>query len=199
MFAAVLAAALGAGVLAAAPASAATIKVQYPVTGQSVIKKTGGTLELGPGTLRTTVETRTGGADLTGHLELPPAKSSFTVAGFIPVRATVTVIPTTPVTGQIVQGVVDARSEAHIQLSDIWVAGVIYTPVGNECRTERPVAMDLRSEGDFTIFDGGTMSGVYTIPDFRNCTIFGPLLSSLVSGPDNTITLELGRATPITD
>ncbi|PXY24200.1 hypothetical protein [Prauserella flavalba] len=190
---------LAATVLGATPASAATFNVNYPVTGESVVAKTGSTLELGPGTLSTTVTTRTGGADLTGTLQLPPSQASFSVAGFIPVRATVTIIPTGPVTGTLVQGVVNAHAEAYIQLSNIWVAGVFYTPVGKECRTEQPVSIDMVSESNFTVFNGGTVSGTYTIPDFDNCTIFSWLLSSLVSGPDNTISLDLGRpVTPTT-
>ncbi|WP_020671170.1 hypothetical protein [Amycolatopsis nigrescens] len=189
-----------AAVLGAAPASAAVsaaIKVQYPVNGTSTVKKTGGSMTLGPGTLDTTVLTRPGGGDLTGNLALPPARTSFEAGGFIPVKATVTVIPTAPVTGVIAQGVVTTHAEAYIQLSDIWVAGIFYTPVGNECKTATPVSMDLKSTGSFTVFNGGKVAGSYTIPDFKNCTIFGPLLTSLVSGPDNTIELTLGKAIPI--
>jgi hypothetical protein len=181
--------------LGALPASAATISVTYPVTGSTAIKKNGSTLPLGPGTLKSTIVTNATGADLTGTLDLPPSKSSFTVAGFIPVQATVTVIPAGPVSGTLSQGVVTAHSDVYIQLSDIWLAGIFYTPVGDECRTKTPVSMDLRSEGGFTVFNGGTVAGTYTIPDFANCTIFGPLLSSQVSGPDNTISLQLGKPT----
>ncbi|QFU87397.1 hypothetical protein [Amycolatopsis sp. YIM 10] len=194
---AMAAAVFSAGVLAAAPASAATLKVRYPVTGESVVKKTGSPLALGPGTLDTTVTTKPGGGDISGVLSIPPAKASFQVFGFIPVKATVTVIPTGPVTGEIKQGVITTHADAYIQLSDIWVAGIFYTPVGNECKTQNPVGMDLKSEGDFTIFNGGTVSGSYTIPEFKNCTIFAPLLSSLVSGPDNTIKLLLGKASSL--
>lgn len=194
---AMAAAVFSAGVLAAGPASAATLKVRYPVTGESVVKKTGSPLPLGPGTLDTTVTTKPGGGDISGVLSIPPAKASFQVFGFIPVKATVTVIPTGPVTGEIKQGVITTHTDAYIQLSDIWVAGVFYTPVGNECKTQTPVGMDLKSEGDFTIFNGGTVSGTYTIPEFKNCTIFAPLLSSLVSGPDNTIKLLLGKASSL--
>ncbi|WP_158888887.1 hypothetical protein [Amycolatopsis anabasis] len=190
-----VATAVAASVLGAAPASAATINVTYPVTGTTVIKNNGSTLPLGPGSMKTTVVTRTGGGDLTGTLDLPPTRSTFTVGGIIPAKATVTIIPAGPVTGKIEQGVVTAHSDVYIQLSDIWVAGIFHTPVGNECRTETPVGMDLKSEGAFTVFNGGTVAGTYTIPDFANCTIFGPLLSSQVSGPGNTISLLLGKPT----
>jgi hypothetical protein len=40
---------------------------------------------------------------------------------------------------------------------------------------------------------GAGSASAYTIPDFANCTIFGPLPSSQVSGPGNTISLQLGK------
>jgi hypothetical protein len=186
---------LSGSVLVAAPASAATIGLTYPVSGTSSIKKTGSTLELGPGTLSATVVTNSTGGEVTGTLSLPPSKSSFTIIGIVPVSATVTVIPAGPATGTIKQGALTAHAEAYIQLSDISVAGILPLPVGDSCRTKDPVAMDLQSQGAFTVFAGGNVSGAYTIPDFDNCTIFGPILSSLISGPDNAITLTLGKPT----
>ncbi|WP_040405994.1 hypothetical protein [Amycolatopsis nigrescens] len=183
--------------LPAAPASAAEIKVSYPVSGTSMVKKTGSALELGPGTLAATVTTKPGGGDVKGVLNLPPAHASFAVAGLIPVQATVTVLPTGPATGEIKQGVLTSRAEFDLKLSDIWVGGIFPIPVGGECKTEQPVSVDLKSEGAFTVFGGGAVAGSYTIPDFENCTIFAPILSPLISGPDNTIKLTLGKPTPI--
>ncbi|WP_246258028.1 hypothetical protein [Amycolatopsis anabasis] len=187
--------AVTASLLTAAPASAATIKVTYPVSGTTTVKKTGSSLELGPGTLAATVTTKTGGGDVVGTLNLPPAHAEFTVAGLIPVKAKVTVIPTGPATGEIKQGVLTSHAEAYMQLSDIWVGGIFPIPVGDECRTEQPIALDLKSEGSFTVFAGGTVAGTFTIPDFKNCTIFAPILNPLISGPDNTIKLTLGKPT----
>ncbi|RZQ64925.1 hypothetical protein EWH70_07555 [Amycolatopsis suaedae] len=185
--------ALGASVLSAAPASAAELKLTYPVSGTSIVAKTGGELKLGPGTLKSTVTPKPGGGDIVGDISLPPSQATFEVVGFIPAKATVTVLPTGPAVGEIKQGALTARSSFNLQLTDIWV-GVI-PMIGAKCTTAEPVVVDLKSTGSFTVFNGGNLEGVYTIPKFGGCPVLDAALSSMISGPDNKLTFTLGKPT----
>src|SRR5690349_17738865 len=79
---------LAAVTIAATPAAASadtTVTVRYPVNGSTFLKAANGTINLGPGTLKSTVDLTTG--SLTASLKLPPATGSFTELGLVPVTA----------------------------------------------------------------------------------------------------------------
>ncbi|MBP2477798.1 hypothetical protein JOF53_006670 [Crossiella equi] len=171
------------------PASPA-VKINYSVEGQSVVKKTGSTLPLGPGALAVDLAAATG--DLTGDLTLPPAHSEFKVFGLIPVTATIDFLPQGQTTGKIVRGVVTSSSQVVLRLRNVKAGGLEY-PVGDKCQSKAPMQIDLTSEAGFNPLKGGKLSGSYTIPEFTNCHLAELLINFMIPGPDNTISLNLTR------
>ena len=186
--------AAGAIVASSAPASAATkIKVKYPVTGSTTIEKLNATAALGPGTLKSTVNLSTG--VLSATLTLPPATVSAEELGLVPVTATTVFINDGKTTGTVNldTGAVTTTSHITLQITSLTVAG-IPVPVGNACESAEPATVTVTSQPGFSIVNGGSLSGTYTIPPFANCLLETAVLNLTIPGPGNTIALTLGKA-----
>jgi hypothetical protein len=186
--------AAGAILAAAAPASAqTTVTVKYPVTGSTMIEKLDATAALGPGTLKSTVNLSTGA--VTARLSLPPATVSYEELGLVPVTATTKFINDGKTTGTVNldTGAVTTTSHITLQITSLTVAG-LPVPVGSACESATPATVTVNSEPGFSIVDGGSLSGTYTIPLFAGCGLETPVLNLTIPGPGNTISLTLGKA-----
>jgi hypothetical protein len=187
---------LTAVMVAATPAvaSAATIlKVRYPVNGSTFLKAANATVTLGPGALRSRVNLTTGA--VRASLNLPPATGSFKELGLIPVTATVAFVQDGPTTGKVDlnTGAVTTMSNITLQVTSLNIGG-LPVPVGPSCESATPAAVALASQPGFSIANGGTVSGTYTVPPFANCGLITPVLNLTITGPGNTISLTLGKA-----
>ena len=196
MAATAIAGLLALATIAATPAaaSAATVlKVRYPVNGSTFIKAANATVTLGPGALRSRVNLSTGA--VTASLNLPPATGSFKELGLVPVTATVAFIQNGPTTGKVDlnTGAVTTSSSITLQITSLSVSG-LPVPVGPACESATPASVSLASQPGFSIVNGGTVSGTYTIPPFAHCGLITPVLNLTITGPGNTISLTLGKA-----
>ncbi len=196
MAATAIAGLLALATIAATPAAASattTVKVRYPVKGSTFLKAANATVPLGPGTLRSKVNLSTGA--VTASLNLPPATGSFKEFGLIPVTATVAFIQNGPTTGKVDlgTGAVTTMSSITLQITSLTVSG-LPVPVGPACESATPASVSLASQPGFSIVNGGTVSGTYTIPPFAHCGLVTPVLNLTITGPGNTISLTLGKA-----
>jgi hypothetical protein len=196
MAATAIAGLLALATIAATPAaaSAATVlKVRYPVNGSTFLKAANATVPLGPGALRSRVNLSNG--NVTASLNLPPATGSFKEFGLIPVTATVAFIQNGPTTGKVDlnTGAVTTMSSITLQITSLSVGG-LPVPVGPSCESATPASVALASEPGFSIVNGGTVSGTYTVPPFAGCGLITPVLNLTITGPGNTISLTLGKA-----
>jgi hypothetical protein len=183
-------------VVATTPALASagtTLTVRYPVNGSTFLKAANATVTLGPGTLRSKVNLTTG--KVTASLNLPPATGSFKELGVVPVTATVAFIQDGPTTGTVDlnTGAVATMSNITLQITSLSVGG-LPVPVGPACESATPASVALASQPGFSIVNGGTVSGTYTVPPFAHCGLVTPVLNLTVTGPGNTISLTLGKA-----
>jgi hypothetical protein len=196
MAATAIAGLLALATIAATPAaaSAATIlKVRYPVNGSTFLKAANATVPLGPGALRSRVNLSNG--NVVASLNLPPATGSFKEFGLIPVTATVAFIQNGPTTGKVdlSTGAVTTSSSITLQITSLSVGG-LPVPVGSSCESATPASVALASQPGFSIVNGGTVSGTYTVPPFAGCGLITPVLNLTITGPGNTISLTLGKA-----
>jgi hypothetical protein len=182
------------GVLASTgTASADTIvTLRYPVTGTTHLAAPNADLPLGPGKLTSSADLNTGA--ITATLKLPNATGSFNELGLVPVTATAQLINNGPTTGTVDPntGAVATTSLITMKIIDLKVAG-IDMPVGNSCQTSTPVSVSVASQPGFSILKGGNLAGTYTIPPFANCGLETLLINLTLPGPNNTITLTLGK------
>ena len=196
MAATAIAGLLALATIAATPAaaSAATVlKVRYPVNGSTFLKAANATVPLGPGALRSRVNLSNG--NVVASLNLPPATGSFKEFGLIPVTATVAFIQNGPTTGKVDlnTGAVTTMSSITLQITSLSVGG-LPVPVGPSCQSATPASVALASQPGFSIVNGGTVSGTYTVPPFAGCGLITPVLNLTITGPSNTISLTLGKA-----
>ena len=163
------------------------------MNGSTFLKAANATVTLGPGTLRSKVNLTTG--KVTASLNLPPATGSFKELGVVPVTATVAFIQDGPTTGTVNlnTGAVATMSNITLQITSLSVGG-LPVPVGPACESATPASVSLASQPGFSIVNGGTVSGTYTVPPFANCGLTTPVLNLTVTGPGNTISLTLGKA-----
>jgi hypothetical protein len=170
------------------------IKLTYPVTGNTLIKKINSTIALGPGTLATSADLTT--STLTAAtLTLPPATGSFKELGFITVTATTKLIQVGQATGtfNFNANTVTTTATAVLQLTSLNIAG-LNIPVGSSCETS-PASITVSSQPGFTFGLGGNLAGTYTIPNFHHCGLATLLINLTLPGSGNTITLTLGKPT----
>ncbi|MEV6826412.1 hypothetical protein [Amycolatopsis sp. NPDC051102] len=194
------AAAVVLGGVAVTPASADVIEipVSYGVNGTTTVKKTGSTMKLGPGTLQGNliIDDQTGSVGLSANLSLPASQADISlVSGLFRIKAKVKVIPLGPATGTIADGTLTTHAKANMEISDIWVGllvPVIPLPtVPKACRTKTPVDLNLVAPNIDITSPTITIGATYTIPEFTDCFIADLALGALVSGPGNTISLDL--------
>ena len=188
--------ALGALVLpsvaSASTAADTIINVHYPVTdGSTFIKKINTTAPIGAGTLSASVDLNTGSS--TSTLSLPPTTVSFKALGLVPVTSTVELIQNGPATGTVdfTNNTVTSTASVTLKIDSMNVGG-INVPLGSSCESEAPTSVTVTSAAGFSISNGGTLTGTYTIPEFTHCGLQTLLINLLIPGPGNTITLNLG-------
>ncbi|MFD5245619.1 hypothetical protein ACFWIW_13790 [Amycolatopsis sp. NPDC058340] len=188
-----------AGSLAATPALAddpVEIPVSYTVTGTTTVKKTGGTLDLGPGQLNGALVIDGDNVGIRGDLALPPSTANISlVSGVFKIKARVRIEPTGPVTGTLANGDLTTHSQANMLIDNIVVGlfwPVIPLPtVPNACKTVKPLDLTLVSKNVDLFAPTIPSSGTFTIPEFKDCFINDLALGALISGPDNTINLSM--------
>jgi hypothetical protein len=180
----------------------ASIVLNFSVNGNTTVKKLESDMQIGPGALKANL-TITPAPDpndwvgtIDGELTLPSTQASFTLWGLIPTTATVDFIPDGPITGELRAGVVTATSKIFVKLSNV-KAGPIDMAVGDTCQTTTSAEIKLVSGEGFDPLSGGPLAAPdgYTIPEFKGCGLSDILLSGLISGPDNALTLNLARTT----
>jgi len=188
---------LALGTLTAAPASAAEeFPVTYAVAGSTVVQKTGSTLNLGPGQLNGALVIDGDNVGIRGDLSLPPAEADISLAsGLFRIKATVKVVPAGPISGVIANGDLVTHANVNMEISDIKVGLIVpvipLPTVPNSCKTVSPISMDLITKNVDLFAPTITQTGTYTIPAFKDCFIADLALGALVSGPGNTISLNL--------
>ena len=183
-----LTASVGAG-----QASADQLPLYWPITGSTVIAKPKLTTTIPPGASFTgTLET----SDLSmkGDTRIPDLTVHLTLFGFVPTTSVVRLVPTAPTTATIdvPAGKVTATTRFRMQVlrvSSDWLPSVNLVPDG--CRTSKDSVATLQNTTPPN-FLYMRMSGTFSIPSFTHCGLSTPLLTSLLSGGGNRMTLDFG-------
>jgi hypothetical protein len=137
---------------------------------------------------------------LSASLSIPPIDQTIWI-GLIPVTVRGALTPTGPIQGSV--GLSDsgvfsesASGSANELVSSVGL-GFLTVPVG--CTTVEPMKLPLNiSEQVNALAVGGFSSKTQvTVPEFGGCGIFGPILSSTMSGPGSTIELTAKPPPPI--
>lgn len=186
----------------------------FELQGTSSISKLGAFARLKPAFMVNAVwhvdlENTEGHGKITGSIIMPPSKMSFLGFGFIPVNATMELLPVDHHTGNHIIDVegtsipepegsstVLAPLKVYGKLSGVTVNGVSLD-VGDNCLTAEPVEINLRGE-KYGMFTGGVLRTdpnwpdhayrEFILPPFSGCGVkedLDSLLSGMASGPGN--------------
>jgi len=213
-------AAIGAASVAAAPALAVTVKFPFKnwaVFGSLTPKKLGEPIVLpkestfnGEAEIELTVGSTSG--TVKGNIFVPPFNATVKILG-LPTTVGLTFTQVGEPTGKIVPApeadCAGARfSGSCVTLSvdakanlGITVVGILGIGVPTACETAEPVALDLSTTltEEQLVHVGSHFTGTVDLPNI-NCDLFqlllAPVLSGLMSGPENPYDLNIGPAEP---
>jgi hypothetical protein len=187
-------------VVTPASADVIPIPVSYKVTGSTTVKKTGSAMKLGPGSLKGNllIDDQTGSVGLSADLSLPPAQADISLlSGIFRIKAKVKVTPLGPATGSIADGNLTTKAKANMEIYDIWAGPIVpifpLPTVPGSCKTKTPLDLTLSAQDIDITAPAITVTGTYTIPEFTNCFVADIALGALISGPGNTISLDLAN------
>ncbi len=182
-----------AAIAVAAPAQAAPIAINFNnVTGTTYLAKPKINVAVPTSTVQTQLDLDTN--TVTGSANLANLTAKMKLANLIGVTSTVKIVPVGGLTGTIDLGASKLSTTTKFTLQVINVhqdAAPRINLVKPGCRTVRPSTLTLNNTTPVELFKPITMEGTYTIPAFTGCGLLTPLLSLLLSGPNNKMTLIL--------
>ena len=178
----------GIGFAGAADAAGPPVYSKYAVSGTTHIAKPDADLDLGPGQFD--MYTLVGPYTFYGTITLPPVEVTRSVPGLGKVSGTVTFGPG-HADGSVFGGFSGSASWP-VKLSDVRVNGTPYD-VGDACGTAEPITTELASD-DFAAGKGGRLTSTYAIGTFTDCGSATPVINAVISGPGNTLALDLTAA-----
>lgn len=203
--AAVVLSGLMAASLVAAPAEAAQhkpkaepLKLTWNADATTTVKKMG--TEITFPTTQFTGTVKPLKKKLSGPLTLPAAKTAAGLGDLDLVHITMEVADASPVKGSIkvddTLWTISAKQSFAIHITKVSGVGDLINLVKPGCTTARTTAtlsgtVDFAKAGQPGGPDDYTMAGSYTIPEFTGCgALMDSLLTSLVSGPDNPLSVH---------
>jgi hypothetical protein len=182
-----------AALTAATPAQAAPISIDFnQVTGVTRLAKPKTDVTVPTSVVKTQIDLATG--TVTGEALLADLTAKLKLAGFIGTTSTVKIVPAGGLTGTIDLGASKLSTTTKFTLQVVNVhtdAAPKINLVKKGCRTTKPSTLTLNNTTPVELFKPITMVGTYTIPSFTGCGLLTPLLTTLLSGPNNTMTLNL--------
>ena len=178
------------------PTGGSELELLLGLQGSTLINATGGTLPLN-GSIATLLDIASGTFE--ADLEVLPTSGNFSVKllfSKINAAANVEFEQAEVTTGTLVNGKLTANSKLYVKVPKVAIK-LGWLPVriggGSECQTREPINIELKSvEGsNFSPATGGEVSGVYELGALENCGLLTSLLNQFMTGPGNTINLEL--------
>jgi hypothetical protein len=177
----------------AAPAQAAPIPINFNnVTGTTHLAKPNVDVAVPASSVQTQLDLETN--TVTGNANLADLTAKLKLANLIGVTSTVKIVPVGGLTGTIDLSASKLSTTTRFTLQVVDVhqdAAPRINLVKPSCRTVRASTLTLNNTTPVDLFQPITMVGTYTIPPFTGCGLLTPLLTLLLSGPDNTMTLNL--------
>ncbi|HWE89900.1 MAG TPA: DUF6801 domain-containing protein [Pseudonocardiaceae bacterium] len=172
------------------------LHLDYAVNGSAHLKTLGSDIKVGPGTLGVDVNLSSG--ELHGPLSLPENTTNFNLFGFIQGSAKVKLVPVGDITGTFKQGVVNVDVKERVLLDTVSIFGIPLVSNSTTCETTTPSDIKLASGSDFSINNGGTLSGTYDLSGLKNngCGFLTPFISMFTQGAGNTLSVKVTPTKP---
>lgn len=185
--------AVAGALVVAAPANAdPVIEVDFfNVTGSTFLAKPMVTAAIPKSVINTQIDL--GNGTLTGQAHIPDLTIKLNLFG-IGVTSTASIVPASDLTGTIdfANQKLSTTTTFTIAIKDVHLDAVpklnLVTP---GCQTVKTTSATLTNTTPIDIFNGTTVTGSFATPAFTHCGLATPLLTLLLSGNGNTLTLTL--------
>lgn len=146
--------------------------------------------------------------NLNGEPKLPEISGAFLAFGFVPTEAKLQLTQLGVAFADITLDTSPGNPRSLATISAKYTARVYDATVngvpldlGPNCRTKEPLVVELEGRPPYRLTTGGLLQGTTTIPPFDGCGVtedLDPLLTGLVSGPDNYVRMTQGELCPLT-
>ncbi|MFG1926723.1 hypothetical protein [Cryptosporangium sp. NPDC048952] len=177
----------------AQPAQAAPVDLVFAnTTGTTFIAKQKVTAEIPTSVVKTSIDLDA--KTLTGSAEIPDLTVHLKLANLIPTTSIVRIVPQGGLTGTVDLGANKLETTTTFTLE---VLRVFQDSLPNlnlispGCTTKTATSATLTNTTPIDVFATTTVSGSYKIPAFTKCGLLTPLLTTLLAGDGNTLTLNL--------
>jgi hypothetical protein len=181
------------GLAFAQPAQAAPIDLVFAnTTGTTYIAKQKVTADIPTSVVKTSIDLDS--KTLTGSASIPDLTVHLKLAGLIPTTSIVRIVPQGGLTGTVDLGANKLSTTTTFKLQVLRVfqdALPKLNLVSSNCISKTATSATLTNTTPIDIFATTTVSGTYTIPGFTKCGLLTPLLTTLLAGGGNTLTLNL--------
>lgn len=181
------------GLAAAQPAQAAPIDLVFAnTTGTTFIAKQKVTAAIPTSVVKTSIDLDA--KTLTGTAEIPDLTVKLKLANLVPTTSIVRIVPQGGLTGTVDLGANKLQTTTTFKLQ---VLRVFQDSLPNlnlvspGCVSRTATSATLTNTTPIDIFSTTTVSGTYQIPAFTRCGLLTPLLTALLAGGGNTLTLNL--------
>jgi pimeloyl-ACP methyl ester carboxylesterase len=172
----------------------------WQLTGSVTEKKSGISIEIPKGSTLTAHGDVTN-ETLAAELAIAPINQTISVLG-LPITVKGSLTPTEKVFhGKVSlsnEGVLSQTAEgaANMKVSSAAV-GILQLPIG--CTTKEPIKLPLSITEPVNALETGgfAIKTEVTVPEFGGCGLVGPVLSSLMSGPENPINITATPPPPV--
>lgn len=125
-----------------------------------------------------------------GAFSIADTKGSARALAALPVTLMLGFKPVGPLSGSTAAGLTTATVQARVAVRAFRLFGLIPLATTTTCQTRQPVTFTLAGPG--ALAPGTVLTGRYVIGPLTGCGPAQPLLSALLPGGGNTITLKLG-------
>ncbi|TQS39742.1 hypothetical protein [Cryptosporangium phraense] len=186
-------AATAVGLALAQPAQAAPIDLVFAnTTGTTFIAKQKVTAAIPTSVVKTSIDLDA--KTLTGTAEIPDLTVHLKLASLIPTTSIVRIVPQGGLTGTVDLAANKLSTTTTFKLQVLRVfqdslPGLNLVSAG--CTTKTATSATLTNTTPIDIFSTTTVEGTYKIPAFTHCGLLTPLLTTLLAGDGNKLTLNL--------
>jgi hypothetical protein len=186
-------AATATGLALAQPAQAAPVDLVFAnTTGTTFIAKQKVTADIPTSVVKTSIDLDA--KTLTGTAEIPDLTVRLKLANLIPTTSIVRIVPQGGLTGTVDLGANKLETTTTFKLQVLRVfqdALPNLNLVSPGCTTKTATSATLTNTTPIDVFGTTTVAGTYKIPGFTKCGLLTPLLTTLLAGDGNTLTLNL--------
>ena len=181
------------GLALAQPAQAAPIEVVFAnTTGSTYIAKQQLTVQLPTFVVKGSLDLDTN--TMTGSADIPDLTVKLKLASLIPTTSIARMVPQGGLTGSVdlAANKLTTTTSFKLEILKVYQDSLPnLNLVSPGCTSQTAAVATLTNTTPINIFGTTTLSGTYKIPAFTKCGLLTPLLTLLLAGDGNTLTLDL--------